>query len=114
MMKVLRQLLLGAMLVLASLALSAHPNHGDEDPISKEQASLLAGRAVALLVEQKHLAPSWQTKKLKDVATIDSPSGPVWIISFENSNEPDKAKRLVYIYLDEFGNYMGGNHIGKR
>ena len=113
-MKAVLRLFLGAMLALVSISSFAHPDHGDETPVSKEQATLLAARAVALLVEQKHLAPTWQTKKLKDVATTETPMGPVWIVSFENPNETDKAKRLVYIYLDEFGNYLGGNHTGKR
>jgi hypothetical protein len=65
------------------------------------------------LVEAKQLAPSWQGKAAKDLRTEQTPFGLVWVMSYENPAETDRAKRTVYIFFDEFGNFIGGNHSGK-
>lgn len=103
--------LLGAMLFVVALAAFAH---GDEPVVSQDEATARAGRAIDLLVEQQRLAPSWRGRKLKLVETTQAPMGPVWIISFENSEEANQAKRVIYIYLDDHGEYIGANHTGKR
>lgn len=49
----------------------------------------------------------------KDVVTKATPAGVLWIITFNNPAETDKAKQTLYILLDGMGNYIGANHTGK-
>lgn len=107
-----RQMLVGSLFALFSLLAFAHPNHGDEAPMTKEDAIVGGARVVSLLVDRKQLAESWQKKQLKEVSSRQTPAGLVWVISYENPNENDKAKRTLYIFFDEFGTFIGGNHSG--
>jgi hypothetical protein len=103
----------GACLALFAGVASAHPNHGDGPPVAREDLPALGKRVLVALVESKQLGPSWQDRAAKDVRPEQTPAGLVWIISYENPAETDRAKRTVYIFFDEFGNFLGGNHSGK-
>lgn len=111
-MKMIRQFLISAMLLIApGLALS-HASH-DEDPITKEVAAARGEMIIGALVEDKKLANTWQQKKLKNVVQKATPAGALWIVSYDNPADKDKAKQTIYILLDEVGNYVGANHTGK-
>jgi hypothetical protein len=90
----------------------AHPNHGGP-PVTREELPALGQRVMATLVEAKQLAPTWRGKPVKEISSRQLSEGPVWIVSVENPAEADKAKRTVYLFFDEFGNFIGGNHSGK-
>jgi hypothetical protein len=96
----------------AGLAL-AHPNHGDGPPVAKDDLPALGQRVLASLVQSKQLASSWEGKTAREVRSAQTAAGLVWIISYENPAETDRAKRSVYIFFDEFGNFLGGNHSGR-
>ena len=112
-MRTLAQFIAGVVFAAIAGASSAHPNHGDGPPIGKEQVPALGDRAVMLLVEAKQLPQSWRGRPVKEVSSRETPVGPVWVVSYENPGEPDRAKRTVYLFFDEFGNFIGGNHSGK-
>jgi len=100
-----------ALLALSATVARAHPNH-DGPPISKEELPGLGQRTVVLLVEHKQLAPSWAGKPVKEVSSRQLPEGVIWVVTVENPAEADKAKRTVYMFFDELGNFLGGNHTG--
>jgi hypothetical protein len=97
--------------LLAGVA-SAHPNHGGP-PVTKEELPALGQRVMASLVDAKQLAPTWRGKPVKEISSRQVPEGLLWIVSLENPAEADNAKRTVYLFFDEFGNFIGGNHSGK-
>ena len=101
-----------AIFALAAATVTAHPNHGGP-PIKREDVPVLGERLMKLLVQDKKLAASWQGRPAKAVSSQNTPDGPVWIVSYENPDEADNAKRVVYVFFDEFGNFIGGNHSGK-
>jgi hypothetical protein len=101
-----------AFLLLWTAIAGAHPFH-DGPPISKEELPGLGQRTVVLLVEYKQLAPSWAGKPVKEVSSRQLPEGMIWVVTVENPAELDKAKRTVYMFFDELGNFLGGNHNGK-
>jgi hypothetical protein len=105
------RLLLAAWFLLFAAALAAHPNH-DGPPISREELPGLGQRTMSLLVDAKQLAPSWRGKPVKEISSRQLPEGVVWIVSAENPGEADPAKRTVYMFFDELGNFVGGNHTG--
>ncbi|MDP2226099.1 MAG: DUF6488 family protein [Moraxellaceae bacterium] len=112
-MKMIKQFLIGAMLLLVSGMVLSHGNHIDEEPITKEVATARGEMILEALVMDKKLASSWQQKKLKDVASKVTPAGALWVVSFNNPAEKDKEKQTIYILLDDVGNYIGANHTGK-
>ncbi len=112
-MKTIRPTLVGAIFMLASGMALSHGNHPEEAPITREAAAARGEMIVGTLVEDRKLASSWRQKKPKDVASRATPAGALWVISFHNPAEKEKAKQTLYILLDDAGNYVGANHTGK-
>ena len=111
-MKIIRIMSAAFFAALLSTAVSAHPGHAEGPPVTRDDVSALGGRVVGLLVQDKKLALSWQGRQPKEVSSRDTPSGLIWVVSFENPEEADRSKRMVYIFFDEFGSFLGGNHEG--
>jgi hypothetical protein len=109
----LTRFIAGVCFALSAGLASGHPNHGDGPPVAKEDLPALGQQTMKLLVEAKQLAPSWQGRPAKDVRSEQTPSGLLWVLSYENPTEADGTKRAVYLFFDEFGNFIGGNHSGK-
>jgi hypothetical protein len=110
-MNVLMHLAAAALVALLAGAAFAHPNH-DGPPISRDELPGLGQRTMSLLVDAKQLAPSWRGKPVKAISSRQVPEGVVWIVSADNPAEADPAKRTVYMFFDELGNFIGGNHAG--
>jgi hypothetical protein len=112
-MKTVAPLLIAVLLAMSPLAAPGHPFHGNVTPITREDASLVGERMVNLLVDSNKLPASWRERQPAEIATRATPAGSVWVVRYENPDEPDRAKRTIYIFIDEFGNYLGGNYSGK-
>jgi hypothetical protein len=113
-MKTFKTPLLGVLLLLVSGLAFGHGNHIDEEPaISRADAVTRSEMIVRTLVQEKKLARSWQQGKLKEAAQKVTQGGSLWIVSFDNPAEKDKAKQTIHILLDDIGNYIGANHTGK-
>lgn len=104
---------IAAALWIFSTSANAHPGHDEGPPVTKEEVTARGGRLVAILVNDKKLAPSWEGRPVKDATSRETSQGPVWIVSLENPAEADRAKRTVYFFFDEFGGFLGGNYSGK-
>ncbi|MDN3578820.1 DUF6488 family protein [Chitinimonas viridis] len=111
-MKLWKQTLIGTLFALSTLAAHAHGNHGDEEPISKDGATARGNKVIEMLVDSKKLQLSWKMTSAKEISSRDTPNGPVWVVSYQNPAESDTAKRTLYIFLDDVGNYLGANHTG--
>ena len=44
----------------------------------------------------------------------ERPSGKEWVVSFRNDQEPVRAKRTLYVFLTEAGEYKAANYTGAR
>ena len=113
-MNAMKKLVLGALLVALPHFATAHPggHHGNEEPLSKVEVGDKAGHVFRSLVQGNKLAASWQGKEPSSIAARPTPAGGIWVVTYENPAEADQAKRKLYLFLDEFGNYIGGNHTG--
>ncbi len=100
-------------LALLSAAALAHPGHDSFEPISQSEAIQQADAIVASAMFRNKLHASWATKELKSATQRASPDGPIWVIVYHNSAEPDPARATVYIFVDGLGNYLGANFTGK-
>jgi hypothetical protein len=112
-MKIRARLIIASLLMLSALASHAHPFHGNVTPITKEDAGLLGERVVSLMVQGSKLPGSWRGRTPADISTRDTAQGAVWVVRYENPDEADVAKRTIYLFFDEYGNYLGGNYSGK-
>ncbi len=89
----------------------AHPGgHGNEDPIDQKQAASAGEQVVQALLREKRLTASWSQRQLQDAKLEQTPYGPVWVVSYRNPAEKDARKQMVYVLLDDAGNYLGAGH----
>lgn len=111
-----KQSLLAAMLSVVAISAHAHGDHEHENdsPISKDNALIISNNAVGQLIDSKKLAKTWMFKTLKAVNIQETANGKVWAISYENSSEKSEAKRTIYVFIDEVGNYLGTNYTDTR
>lgn len=107
-----KQSLLGIIFSIFVVSANAHGSHENDSPISKDNVLIMGNNAIAQLVTSKKLAKTWMFKKLKTVNTQETANGNVWVISYENSSEKSEARRTIYVFIDEMGNYLGTNHTG--
>jgi hypothetical protein len=114
-MKYWKQSLLGAVLSVVVVSANAHGDHdhNNDSPINKENALIISNNALGQLIDSKKLAKTWMFKKLKTVTTQETANGKVWVISYENSSEKSENRRVIYVLIDEVGNYLGSNYTGK-
>ncbi|MBL8508205.1 MAG: hypothetical protein JNM11_07040 [Chitinimonas sp.] len=110
-MRTWKQTLIGALFAVAAVAAQAHGNHADA-PISKDGAEVRSGKVIDMLVDAKKLPASWKMTKVKEATSRQTPNGPIWVISYQNPTETDAAKRNLFVFFDETGNYIGANHTG--
>ena len=66
-----------------------------------------------ILIESKQLTESWLKRQLEDVSTRQTPAGLVWVVRYKNPVVTDKTEQTLYIFFDEFGNYMEANLSGR-
>jgi hypothetical protein len=110
-----------ARLAAAALALGAlagpalaHPEH-DEPRMALDQASLetRAKSIVGALIERKIVEPSWATVPAADVQQRAADGAPQQVVVFRNPAVKDPAKRVLYVVLSPYGDYVAANHTGK-
>lgn len=115
-MSKMKSLILGAFLLVAAANVTAHVGaHDDEgEPITAQEASVIADQALGALVKEKRLDGSWAKLKSQDVKSQGPTTDRVWIVSYNNPAEKDASKRTFYVFIDALGNYLASNHTGKR
>lgn len=112
-MNITIKLMLAATLMLSPLKLMAHADHGSFETIDGVQATRVASEVVQSLVADKKLTDNWMNAKPSAAKTQKTKYGPVWVVDFQNPEEKDANKKILYIFLDEFGNPVAANHEGK-
>jgi hypothetical protein len=112
-MQMWKSILISAAMAFATVAAHAHAGHDDEQPVSRESALIRADYARDQLVASKKLPASWQGKPQTFSSSRPTPKGPVWVVTYENPEEKSKAKRTLYIFIDEMGYFINSNHTGK-
>lgn len=100
------------LIAVASAHALGHPGgHGPGgDPIDQKDASSVAEDVVQVLLKEKRLTASWGKRQLLGAKLETTAYGPVWVISYRNPAEPDAGKQMLYVLLDDVGNYLGAGH----
>lgn len=110
----MKHILIGLMLAVSSSLVQAHGDHADANPVSREEVVSRGASVVQRLVGMKKLDASWaESPQPLAVESKASSRGSVWIASYANPKEKNRATQTLYLFFDEWGNYMGANHDGK-
>jgi Family of unknown function (DUF6488) len=109
-----KKLLVGLLLALSGLAVSAHPQ-GHDFPlsISRMQVIALANAVKEQLIASKKVPAVWTQIPVRTANLSDMPQGAIWVVRYRNEQEKDSEKQMLYIYIDDNGNYLGINYTGK-
>ncbi len=111
-----RSALAGLLLVVAALMLDARPlaaHPGGHGPIDYEQALESGAMVVEEMVEGKYVDASWHGMRPISAQRMIRNQENVWMVTVRNPDAPDPAKRMLYIFFDEFGDYLAANHTGR-
>lgn len=110
----IKQFFLGSVLAFTALFANAHRDgHDESQPIGQAQAAARAETIVPMLIKDNKLASSWNQRERREVKSLDTGKGRVWVVRYRNAAEKDTKKRDLYVFVDELGNFVTMNHTGK-
>lgn len=111
----LNRILVGIFLVISAASANAHPGgHGSEDnALTEKDASLLAEKVLQALVWDRQLNASWQKRQVVETRSWQGKGQRLWMVSYKNPAENDPKKQMLYVFMDDLGNYLDVNHTGK-
>lgn len=104
------KLCIAILVSLLASQVTAHSNHGIEEPVSKEVVEARSDAVINQLVSQNKLNKSWGGAKKTAVAQRETPEGKVWVVQFDNPDETVESRKALYVFVDELGNILGASH----
>lgn len=91
---------------------AAHPGH--DKSITQDEAVQRANAEIARLVESSKLERSWALNaKLQTADLRAKGSAKEWALTFANDKATDAAKRTLFVFLSESGEYLAANFTGR-
>jgi hypothetical protein len=94
----------------------AHPGGHEEDnfraKVGERQIRERAAVLLEALLERKAIEPSWKGIAPTKLEYRTVQGHDEWLVTFTNDKAADKTKRLLYIMLDPYGDYVASNHTG--
>ena len=97
---------------LSAFAGSDHDHGHSHAPITQLQAERAASDIVLQLAAKSKIDASWETVQINNSLKKKFGNNLEWVISFENENISDPAKRTLYIFLTLSGEYLAANYTG--
>lgn len=86
--------------------------HGSK-PATEAVVTGCANQRKAALVKAGKLDASWQAATLEKADLVDGKKGKEWKVVFHNPAAPDAAKRSLYLFFSQPGNFIAANHTGQ-
>lgn len=86
--------------------------HGSQ-PATEAVVTDCAAQRKAALVKAGKLDASWQAAPLDKAELVDGKKGKEWKVTFQNPAAPDAAKRTLYVFFSQPGNFIAANHSGQ-
>jgi hypothetical protein len=94
----------------------AHPGGHEQDNFramaGERQIRERAAVLLEALLERKAIEPSWKGVAPSKLEYRTVSGHGEWLVTFNNDKAADKAKRVLYIMLDPYGDYIASNHTG--
>ena len=75
-------------------------------------AQAKAKTVLGMLIQRKIVGPNWRAVAPVKAEVRERTSGKEWVVTFRNDREPVRAKRTLYVFLTEAGEYRAANHTG--
>ena len=91
---------------------AAHPEGHDDQFRVAERRPIpeVAQDAVVKLVSQAKLPASWAKAKPIKSSVRTKNGAQQWVVTFQNSSERRRAKRLLYVLMTPGGEFISANH----
>lgn len=86
--------------------------HGHK-PASEAVVADCADKRKAALVQAGKLEASWQSVGPGRAELVDGKKGKEWKLTFTNPAATDPAKRTLYLFFSQPGNFIAANHSGR-
>jgi Family of unknown function (DUF6488) len=101
-----------------ALAQSGRHSHGSgpahsHDPVNKAEAQAGARDVIATMISKKIVDASWKDAALQTAELKTRGRSREWVVTFRNDTAADPAKRVLYVFLTETGDYIAANHTGR-
>ena len=126
MKRLICSLIMSAAFVTPALA---HPpgEDGGHDPTSRFRAPVAeqpravftpaaaqakAKVVVGTMIDRKIVGPSWRVVSPSAAKVREKDGAKEWMVTFRNDRERARAKRTLYVFLTESGEYKAANHTG--
>ncbi len=104
--------------LLISLAFSASSLAHTDHHHSRKEANhstirVKAKGHVKRLINKKKLEPSWSKAKFVGSQKKKFKKRNEWVVTFENIEVNDTKKKMLYIFLNLYGDFIAANFTGK-
>ena len=88
-------------------------SHKISSKINKDTALDYSRKVIADLIKRGKLDQSWKNASLKTVSTKVYKKKPEWVVTYANIAEKDASKSTLYVFLSQYGDYLGANFTGE-
>lgn len=100
-------------LLFSPFMANAHGSLHRTAPISQSDVETKAVLKVATLVYKGKLDESWKSVEASKAEQKANGGQTEWIVTFNNKNVSNPAKRTLYVYYTITGKYLAANFTGK-
>ncbi|MFZ9002358.1 MAG: DUF6488 family protein [Bacteriovoracaceae bacterium] len=91
-----------------------HSSHKHEKVEATEDVAISKARkSVKILVGEEKLENSWNDAKLLSAEKKQIKGKTEWLVKFENIEVSDSKKKVLYVFLNKYGQYLAANFTGK-
>lgn len=112
-MQSLHRLSLAMLLATFGIA-HAHEGHDHEErPVTQQEATKTADRALLALVKSKEVDAAWQVTHRQSTQAYKVTQASIWKTTYKRMGVDGKREEKLYIFVDTFGNYIDANATGK-
>ena len=97
----------------ASLAHTDRPGHHSHGPINQLEAEDAARGVVGDMVRKHAVDASWVDARIVKAERKTRDKRQEWVVTLQNDVAADPAKRTLYVFLSNTGNYIAANYTGR-
>ncbi len=92
----------------------AHEGHDhDEKPVTQQEATTTADRALLSLIKNKEVDAAWQVAHRQGTQPHKVGQASIWMTTYKKRSADGKSEEKLYIFIDTVGNYIEANTTGK-
>jgi hypothetical protein len=91
----------------------AHEGHDHEEELTEQQVAKLATTTLPAVIKEKKLSTAWSKAQRQDITVQPAKDKVVWVVSHKNPDGKADGGKALYLFFDEFGNYVDANRSGE-